>query len=816
METSSCNYSGNALYDPAIPLPPPFALIGRESELAQIKQQLAGRGNAALTVLHGLPGVGKTSLAVALAHDQQIRASFADGILWVGVGPNPNLSSLLSRWAGLLDLSATRMASLREMNEWASAVRAAIGQRNMLVIIDDVWQLEQVQALRVGAHHCAHLVTTRFPAIAAHLAVDGGMLISELNKDASVQLLSRAAPEVVSHEAELVQGLVQAVGGLPLALTLLGNYLRKQASHERMTATMARLSKASVRLQISEPYVPVETRPGLKEHASLSLQSVIAVSDQLLGEEARAAFYRLAILPPKPATFSEEVALAVTESTYDELDALSDSGLLENSGGRCTLHQVIADYARIHLHETEEYEASGRLIAYIADYAQVHKKDYDLLDLESNTIHAALRVAYEQGKQTQLVRIVCAFAPFLLLRGLYSLAEPHLKRAYDAAVQLGDAEGTTETLLYLGEVAQRLGNYAQAESSLQEGLTLARQMNNHEWICQFLTELGKVFQEQGNVQEAEVVYQEGLTLARKSADQGSQCLLLKNLGNLNMKRGAFVQAERYLQEGLTIARILSDQREISGLLRTLGALEIYRGNFVQAESYLQEGLPLARTLGDREQIGALFNNLGTVAAYQGQNGQAKRYYQEGLGLARECGLPERICSVLINLGDLLVQEDNYTQAESCFQEGLEVARQIGHREWISALCINLGMTKRLQGHHEAAKQYLQESLALASQIGQPHTICAVFCELGDIAIAEENAVLADEYFQKMLSHIPTGKQELLALVYYGFARIYFLRGDRKTAQHYGNQSTTIFETMKHRKTTEVRNWLTSIGENKDG
>ena len=117
--------SPSALYDPAIPLSPAFPLIGRDRDLARIKQQLAGRGNAALTVLHGLPGIGKTSLAIALAHDRQIRASFADGILWVGVGPNANLLSLLSRWASLVGISATQMATLREISEWASAIRAS-------------------------------------------------------------------------------------------------------------------------------------------------------------------------------------------------------------------------------------------------------------------------------------------------------------------------------------------------------------------------------------------------------------------------------------------------------------------------------------------------------------------------------------------------------------------------------------------------------------------------------------------------------------------------------------------------------------------
>jgi tetratricopeptide (TPR) repeat protein/transcriptional regulator with XRE-family HTH domain len=801
-----------ALYDPAIPLPPAYPLVGRELDLARIKQRLRGVGNVALTALNGLPGVGKTALSITLAHDPELRDHFSDGVLWAGLGPNPNMPGLLSRWGSLLGISQAQMATLSGNEAWARAIRTAIGTRKMLLVIDDAWQLEEALTVRVGGPNCAHLVTTRFPAIAAHMAVGGATMIQELNVEESLQLLDRLAPQVVSREAQRAQDLVQAVGGLPLALTLLGNYLRKQAYSgpaRRITAAMQRLSDVQVRLQISEPHVPVESHPSLPIETSLSLQSVIAVTDQLLPEPAQLALYTLAVFPPKPNTFSEEAALAVTASTIDELDALSDAGLLESNGERYTLHQVIADYAHLRLSDLEAHKAHSRLIAYITDYVEMHKKEYELLQLETSTIRVALESAYEQGKRPELVRAVCDFAPFLILRGFYPDAEHHLKRAHDAAVQLGDKEGITATLLYLGEIEQRQGNYIQAETHLQQGLIVARQGNNQERICALLTELGMVWQQQGNFQQAETTYQEGLTLARNIADKESICVLLNNLGGLNLNRGEFARSESYLQEGLALARKIADRERVGGLLRMLGALEVYRGNFVQAQSYLQEGLTIARQLGDSEQICAHLISLGVVANRRGRKSQAKIYYQEGLELARRIGHREQICRFLINLGNVFVEENNYAQAEIYFQEGLELARQIGHREWICALLINLGMTKRLQGHYKEAKAYLQESLALANQESQPHIMCPILCELGDNSLSEGNIGLAGDYFKKMLEHIPPGNQELLALAYYGLARVCVLQGDGETARLYGDKSVMIFETMEHEKVAEVREWMKS-------
>jgi tetratricopeptide (TPR) repeat protein/transcriptional regulator with XRE-family HTH domain len=800
------------IFDSAIPLLPDRAFVGRDKEISAVKQQLRNRGNVALTALNGLPGVGKTALALALTHDPEIRAYFSDGVLWAGLGPNPNMPGLLSRWGSLLGISTTQMATLSDTEAWARTIRMAIGTRKMLLVIDDAWQLEQALTFRVGGPNCAHLVTTRFPAIATHIAVSGATMIQELNVEQSLQLLESLAPQVVSHEPQKARDLVKAVGGLPLALTLLGNYLRKQTYSgpaRRIATALQRLNDIEVRLQISEPHTLAESHPSLPSETSLSLRSIIAVTDQLLSAPAQTALYALSVLPPKPDTFSEEAALAVTASTIDELDALCDSGLLESNGDRYALHQVIADYAHMHLHNQEKHDTYNRLITYITNYVETHKKDYEQLELESSTIRTTLEIASKQRKQDELVRAVCAFAPFLILRGFYQEAEHHLKRANEAAQVLNDEYGITGTLLYLGEIEQRQSNYAQAQIYLQQGLTLARKINNNERICALLTQLGIVLQHQGNFQQAETTYQEGLTLARKSTDNESICILLNNLGWLNIKLGQFAQSENYLQEGLTLARKIDDREHVCGLLRMLGTLAGSRGDFAQAETYLQEGLSIARQLGDSEQICVHLISLGLIAAKQGKNAQAKMSYQEGLELARQIGHREHICIILVNLGDVFVEENNYTQAETYFREGLELARQIGHREWISGLLVNLGMTTHKQGHYDVARLYLEESLDLANQIKKQNIICQVLYELGTIALSEEKTNSANEAFEKMLEMAPAGDQELLALAYYGLARVRVLQGDRENAIQYGDKSFTLFETMGHRQTAEVRDWMKS-------
>jgi tetratricopeptide (TPR) repeat protein/transcriptional regulator with XRE-family HTH domain len=765
------------LYDGAIPLRPPTRLVGRENELAQLKQRLFAGGIAALTALNGLPGVGKTALSIELAYDLDIRAHFRDGILWAALGPEPSIPTILTRWGTLLGISSTEISGLSDNDAKAAALGRAIGARSMLLVIDDAWHLEDALALTAGGPNCAHLVTTRFPGIATEIAGEGATVVRELNEHEGMTLLRMLAPRVVDHEEQKALDLVNAVGGLPLALTLMGKYLHTLAytgQPRRIAAALERLSRAEERLQLRESRGPRDRHSSLPRERYLSLQSVFAVTDQQLDEQARDALYALPVFPPKPSSFSEEAALVVAGCTVNTLDALLDTGLLESSApGRYTLHQTIADYARLRLQDSTPYE---RLVSYFTGYVEAHKKDYELLEMESNIILVALERAYELGRWPELVRCACAFAPFLLVRGIYATAEQHLQRAYDAAMVLGDSYGITTSLLYLGELAQKQGNYAQAEAFFQEGLALARRMEDRERISALLHDIGWVIS----------------------------------------KRGEYARAEEYLQEGLTLARQIADSERISGLLKTLGSVAVDRGDYTQAVTYLEEGLTCARQIGDQEQTCVLLINLGATVGEQGNHIQAETYFREGLALARQLRHRELISLLLINLGGAAIEQEHYSQAETYLEEGLVLARQIEHREWISALLSNLGLAAQMQGRYTQAETYLQESLAMARQIGRPQIISNALYAYGNLYLHWQQIESAQTTFREMLTTVSEGSQDLIALAQYGLARAAMAQGNIEEAWKFGKVSVTTLEVMGHRTAQEVRDWLNSIHDGVEG
>ncbi len=449
------SFSTPPLYDPAIPqmLVDTDGLVGRGKLLERLKQCLCAGKRLNASALNGLPGVGKTALARELIYENDIQQYFGDGILWVSLGQRPNLSGLLGRWASLLGLPASEMALLSGEEERARAIHDVIGTRRMLLVIDDAWRIEEASAFQVGGLNCAYLLTTRIPSVALHFANGEAIVVRELDEDDSLDLLTRLVPDIVTNESSAARALVQSAGGLPLALVLMGRYLQSQAysgQPRRLRAALERLRCPEERLQLTIQQAPCEHPISSPIHGLLSLQAVMETSVRQLNEAALRVLSTLSAFPAKPYSFSEEAALVVSGASLELLDQLIDAGLLESVGpGRYTLQQTIVDYASTRENNTAAYE---RMVEYFINFVEAHETDFEALGREANNLLAALHVALEREMPVFLIRGTLHFTAYLKARGLYGLAERHLKHAEQAARSLDDVASLTRILYHQEEI----------------------------------------------------------------------------------------------------------------------------------------------------------------------------------------------------------------------------------------------------------------------------------------------------------------------------------------------------------------------------
>ena len=125
--------------------PAPDGVRGAE-DAAPRRQGRRGRGITA--ALRGAGGYGKTTLAKALAHDPDIQDAYFDGILWAELGEKPE--RLLSILSDLIELLTGERPGLETINAAAAKLGEALGDRRILLIVDDAWREQDLQALPAG------------------------------------------------------------------------------------------------------------------------------------------------------------------------------------------------------------------------------------------------------------------------------------------------------------------------------------------------------------------------------------------------------------------------------------------------------------------------------------------------------------------------------------------------------------------------------------------------------------------------------------------------------------------------------------------
>ncbi|MFF9285821.1 AfsR/SARP family transcriptional regulator [Streptomyces griseosporeus] len=674
---------------------------GRSSfvrELSEILSSAEGKVMA-VSALAGIGGVGKTTLAVHVAH--QARSAFPDGQLYVDLqGAGPRAAEPETVLGSFLRALGTADSAIPDtLEERAALYRSVLDGRRVLVLLDNAKDAAQVRPLLPGTEGCAALVTSRVRMVdlaGAHL-VD----LDVMSPDEALALFTKiVGEERVASEREAALDVVAACGFLPLAIRIAASRL---AGRRTWTVSVLAAKLADERRRLDE-----------LQAGDLAVKATFELGYGAL-DPAQARAFRLLGLADGP-DISLAAAAAVLdldpESTEDLLESLVDTSLLESAApGRYRFHDLVRLYARA-CAERDEWppEERGAALSRLLDfYLATAAGVYAIERPGDRTVEHLEPTAYKGlafSGRTEALDWLFAEAQCLLAFARQQQAGSPLRRAVDllwaakdlaesganakqyesAARALRDAAQANDDLRTEGRARTALSNvylasgrYRDADEEARRAIELATEAADPTPISWASTDRGIIALNQGRYEEAEFFLTTARDGYRADGNRPGEASALCNLAQLHQRMGRTDSAVSLAQQGVDMFQQLGLTLRLANGRYSLGVALTRAGRLTEGLVQLTDALAMFASNRQRLWEGTTHFRLAQLHLAAHRPAQAAQHAEQSLAIGVIGGDLIR-GSVLSTLGKGLKALGQWDRARACWQEALQLLEQSGAPE----------------------------------------------------------------------------------------------------------------------------------------
>ncbi|WP_244938547.1 AfsR/SARP family transcriptional regulator [Actinomadura madurae] len=732
-------------------LPPDIAdFTGRDREVADLTKVLTEPrpSTVAMASIAGLGGLGKTTLAVHVAH--RIADRFPDGQLYVdlrGASADPaRPEDVLSRFLFALGFSATGIPE--SLEERVALYRSRLAGRKILILLDNVAGEEQVRPLLPGSPGTAVLLTGRVRLVGlegAHL-----LELDVLPSAQAMDLLSRiVGDERVRADPEAALEITRLCGRVPLAVRISAARLlsRRQWSLSYLTDVLG------------------EERHRLDELVAgdLDIRAGFEMSYRTLPASAQRAF-RLAGLLDAPDFASWAVAALLdvpVRQAEHEVETLVDAHLLtltgtdETGGLRYRFHDLIRLYARERaLREDPEPErraavqrALGAWLA-LAEAATEHVPGpcYAIRHGRAprwrppaavsgplladplawfGAEHAALMAGVAQACEARLTQLAWDLAgsteTYLNVRGLYDGWQRMHEQALALCRETGDKLGEAVLMRGLLEVTTWTApaGPGPAMTRMRDGasqlLDLSTALNDPIGISDALATLAWSLTADGNGGAQALALAESALRTAADADYlGGQARAYHVMAIIHGEDDPQA-AHAVLEQATKVAEALGNAHYTTTITQFLGAAKAFCGDIEGGRELLERSLDMARRLNYRyhETFSLLY--LSKLFAATGDE-RARATAELTLAHSEHGNFGHHLADALSVLGQLDLAEGDPPAAIATLERSVRVWRTRGSIPYLARTLSVLGDAHDAAGDHRTARTVWLEARELFREI----------------------------------------------------------------------------------------------------
>jgi len=280
--------------------------------------------------------------------------------------------------------------------------------------------------------------------------------------------------------------------------------------------------------------------------------------------------------------------------------------------------------------------------------------------------------------------------------------------------------------------------------------TLSRLPESSERRAAYIHQLGRLAQDRGDYAEAEQRYQQALQIHEQLGSQADVAGSYHQLGIVAQHRGDYAEAEQRYQQALQIRERLGNQADMSGSYHYLGWLAQLRGDYAEAEQRYQQALQINEQLGDQTGMSGSYHHLGWLAQLRGDYAEAEQRYQQSLQISERLGNQADMAAGYHNLGTIAQNRGEYAEAEQRYQQALQINERLGNQTGVSGSYHQLGILAQDRGDYAEAEQRYQQSLQISERLGNQAGMASGFSQLGILAQLRGDYAEAEQRYRQSL------------------------------------------------------------------
>lgn len=689
-------------------------LFGRQDELEQAKRSLHLKRRA---ILIGMGGIGKTTLAIELAH--QLREQFPDGILWGDLRLSAP-ESILNSWGQVLNISMDRLSDFKSR---AAVIRSVVARKRLLIILDDV--IDSTPALQmIPAQHfnCSVLITTR-SSETGHIMAKGQrgieLKLPPISRQASLDLLSNIISyEQVENEKDVASALAELLGDLPLALNICAALCTTSG------LSLQNLVILLTDLQTRIAHLQMEQKPIVR----LAFEQ----SFELLDEQMKTALVMIGVFEGR--SFTDEAFAAISDIEMSMaifiLGKLCHRSLLTRIKVKRADNQVQSQYQQHPLLASFSLEklppthiSWSQFSLYYLQFIKMKQPKEQILSMEWSHILSGMQIAFLQNNFKNVLEYEQILTPIWKKRGLYSLARQGYVWAYQSALDTKDLAKAALIQQSWGYACLEQSDYDIAKAHFLNAQNMFEELSDPANVAETDYQMSRLYLELDLHKEAEISIQKAWRTYQSQDNIKGLGRALYQLANIKYYSGAYDSVINLIHDAI---KSQSHMQDHIGLLRShmlMASAYLQIQNLEEAEKHCQEAKSLTPIVNDSGETAIYYSTYADVLRKKGNFAEAYTYGNLALRQVRKISDSNSEINILIllagneiNWNDAETERNKVERGLAYCQLGFELCDTIGYQVGKSFLLLMEGRLLNQKQANDAACQAWYKGEKLANQL----------------------------------------------------------------------------------------------------